>query len=84
MRDTPIISKKKFKLYIKKNSGKNWGKNQIYQINFINKNTNHGGNNNQNREIRNTSFDYTKHGKYYIDIIPKPNQKIFGQRMHRD
>ena len=25
-----------------------------------------------------------KHGKYNIDIICKPNQKIFGQRMYQD
>ena len=48
------------------------------------KNTSHNGNNDQNREIKNTSIDHTKHGKYNIDIIRKPNQKIFGQRMYQD
>ena len=38
----------------------------------------------QNWEIRNISIDHTKHGKYNIDIIRKPNQKIFGQRIYQD
>ena len=48
------------------------------------KNTSHNGHDDQNWEIRNTSIDHTKHGKYDVDIIRKPNQKIFGQRIYRD
>ena len=49
-----------------------------------NKNTSHGGNDNQNWEIGNISIDRTKYGKHDIDIIRKPNQKIFGQRIYLD
>ena len=44
-----------------------------------NKNTNHGDNDDQYREIKNPSINHTKHGKYDIDIIRDLNQKIFGQ-----
>ena len=34
--------------------------------------------------MRNPSINHTGHGKYDVDIIRKPNQKIFGQRMYQD
>ena len=49
-----------------------------------NGNTGHGNNNDQNWENKNPSIDHTKHGKHDIDIIRKPNQKIFKQRMYQD
>ena len=63
---------------------KNWGETKYVKQILPNKNTNHGGNDDQNWEIRNTSVDHTKHGKYNIDNIRKPNQKIFKQRMYQD
>ena len=59
-------------------------KSQIYQTIKSNGNINHDGNNDQNWEIRNTSVDHTKHGKYNINIIRKPHQKIYGQRIYQD
>ena len=46
--------------------------------------TGHGGNDDQNWEVRNPGIDHTGHGKHDVDIIRKPNQKIFGQRMYQD
>ena len=42
------------------------------------KTTSHSCNDDQNREIKNTSIDHTRYGKHDVDIIRKPNQKIFG------
>ena len=52
---------------------KNWEKAKHIKKILLNKNTNHGGND-----------DHTGYGKHDIDIICKPNQKIFGQRMYQD
>ena len=41
------------------------------------KNTSHGGNDDQYKKIRSPSINHTGHGKYDIDIIRDPNQKIF-------
>ena len=60
------------------------GKNQIFQTKFFNENIYHGDNDNQDREIKIFWINYTKYGKYNIDIIRKPNQKIFGQRIYQD
>ena len=69
---------------VSKKKKKKLGGNQICQQILPNKNTNHGGNDDQNWEIRNLSIDHTGHGKYDIDIISKPNQKIIGQRMYQN
>ena len=61
-----------------------WEKAKYIKQILPNKNTSHGGNDDQNWEIRNTNIDHIKHGKYNIDIIRKPYQKIFGQRMYQD
>ena len=53
-----------------------WGKAKYFKQILPNGNTNHNGNDDQNREIKNTRIDHTKHGKYDIDIIRQPNQKI--------
>ena len=45
-------------------------------------NTSHGGNDNQGREIKNIWIDYTKHGKYNMNIIRGPIQKIYKHGMH--
>ena len=50
--------------------------NNIIQI-LPNKNTGHGGNDNQNRENKNTRIDCTKHGQYNIDNFYTSNQKIY-------
>ena len=60
-----------------------WEKPKYIKQTLPNKNTNHGGIGDRNWEIRNTSVDHTKYGKYNIDIIRKPNQKIFRQRMYQ-
>ena len=44
-----------------------------------NKNTSHGGNDDQYWEVKSPSINHTGHGKYDIDIIREPNQKIFGR-----
>ena len=49
-----------------------------------NGNTGHGGNDNQYWENKNPNINHTKHGKHDVDIIRKPNQKIFGQRMYQN
>ena len=49
-----------------------------------NGNTSHGGNDDQYWEIINPNINHTRHGKYDVDIIRKPNQKIFGQRMYQN
>ena len=56
-----------------------WEKAKHLKQTLFNGNTSHGGNDDQNWEIRNPNIDHTKHEKYDIDIIRKPNQKIFGQ-----
>ena len=63
---------------------RNWEKAKYIKQILPNKNINHNGNDNQNWEIRNTNINYTKHGKYNVDIICKPNPKIFGQRMYQN
>ena len=68
--------KENVKWYPKKNI---WEKAKYIKQILPDKNTSHGGNDDQNWEIRNTSIDHTKHGKHNVDIIRKPNQKIFGQ-----
>ena len=60
------------------------GKTKIYQTDFIQRKTGIYGNDNQDWEIKNTRIDYKKHDKYNIDIIRKPNEKIFGQRMYQE
>ena len=72
--------KKPVKWYPKKN----WKKTKYFKQILPNGNTGHSGNDNQNWEIKNPSIDHTKHGKYDIDIIRKPNQKIFIQRIYKD
>ena len=68
------LFKKNVKWYPKK--GKDiWEKAKYIKQILSNKNTGYGVNDNQDWEIRNTSVDYTKHGKHDIDIIRKPNQK---------
>ena len=52
-----------------------WEKAKYIKSILPNENTNHGGNDDQNWEIRTTGINHTKHGKYNIDIIRKPNQK---------
>ena len=61
-----------------------WEKAKYIKQILPNKNTSHGGNDDQNLKIRNTTIDHTKHGKHDIDIICKPNQKIPGQRIYPD
>ena len=61
-----------------------WEETKYIKQTLPNENTSHGGNDDQNWEIRNISIDHIKHGKHNIDIIRKPNQKIFGQRMYPD
>ena len=57
---------------------KYWGKKTMYfKQTLSNGNTGHGGNNNQNWEIRNPSIDHTKYRKYDVNIIRKPNQFFF-------
>ena len=55
-----------------------WEKAKHIKQTLFNKNTSHGGNDDQNWEIWNTSIDHRKHGKHNIDIIRKPNHKVFG------
>ena len=55
-----------------------WGKAKYFKQTLPNQNTSHNGNDDQNREIKNTRIDHTRHGKHDIDIICEPNQKIFG------
>ena len=59
-----MVSKKE------KNIGK---KTKYFRQTLPNGNTGHGGNDDQNWEIRNPSIDHTGHGKHDIDIIRKPN-----------
>ena len=48
-----------------------------------NKNTNHGGNDDQYWEIRNPSINHTGYGKYDVDIIHEPNQKYLDNKCIR-
>ena len=75
--------KKNVKWYSKKKK-KNWEKAKCIKQILPNGNTNYGGNDDQNWENRNTSIDHTKHEIYDIDIIRKPNQKLFGQLMYQN
>ena len=61
-----------------------WEKAKYIKQILPNKNTSHGGNNDQYWEIRNPNINHTGHGKYDVDIIREPNQKVFGQRMYQD
>ena len=54
-----------------------WEKTKYIKQILPNKNTSHGGNDDQYWEIKNPSIIHTGRGKYDIDIICKPNQKIF-------
>ena len=52
----------------KKKKKKTWGKTKYFKQILSNKDTNHNGNDDQNREIRNTRIDHTKHGKLDVDV----------------
>ena len=64
-------------------SKKNWEETKYVKQILTNGNISHGGNNDQYWEIRNSSINHTGHGKYDVDIIREPNQKIFGQRIYQ-
>ena len=68
MCDTPIILKKTLNGIQKK-----WEEAKYIKQILLNGNTSHSDNDDQNWEIGNTSIDHTKHGKYHVDIIRKPN-----------
>ena len=73
-----MVSKKKLKLKLK-----NWEKPKYIKQILPNGNTSHGGDDDQNLEIGNTSVDHTKLGKYNIDIIASRIKKYLDNESIR-